>query len=87
MMQGTKWSVGHTVIHWSDEIPLGFWQILLHLVGQYLFDANCVWRIMFAVGGGREEEFAIDISLFGIEEEEGIGMVQNIHIQKHLKHL
>lgn len=36
---------------------------------------------------GREGEFAIDISLFGIEEEEGIGMVQNIHIQKHLKHL
>lgn len=34
----------------------------------------------------REGEFAIDIRLVGIEEE-GIGMVQNIHIYKHLKHL
>lgn len=42
MMQGTEWSVGHSMAYWSDEIPLGFWQILLHLAGQYLFDANCV---------------------------------------------
>lgn len=42
---------------------------------------------MFAVGGWREGEFAVDISLFGIEEEEGIGVAQSIHIHKHLKHL
>lgn len=37
---------------------------------------------MFAVGGRQEGEFAINISLFGIEEE-GAGMVLRIH--KHLK--
>lgn len=71
-MQGTGWSVGHSMAHWSDEILLGFWQILLLLAGQYSFDANCVQRTMFAVGG-RGWEFGIDISLVGIEEE-GIGM-------------
>lgn len=34
---------------------------------------------MFVLGGKREGEFGIDISLVDIEEE-GIGMVQNTHI-------
>lgn len=35
---------------------------------------------------GEEGGVWIDISLFGIEKE-GIGMVQNVHIYKHLNHL
>jgi len=38
---------------------------------------------VFAVGGKRESEF--EIILVGIEKE-GIGMMENIHIHKHLKH-
>lgn len=73
--------------HWSKQILLGFSQLLLHLVGQYLFNANCVFReLCLPLGERGRKSCVIDVSLVGIEEE-GVGMMQTKHIHKHLKHL
>lgn len=86
MMQDMEWSVGHSVMaHWPSEIS-GIFTDLTSFDGSIFFQCQlcienyvCFWE----EEGGR---FAIDIRLVDTEEE-GIGMVQNIHIYKHLKHL